>query len=148
MVTTDKSLTVQRIFAVSPEVLWDIWTDEKNLQQWHRPNTKDFVTEARSDARVGGAFHIKMTGPEWTRTAFGHYRELDKPRRLVCSWQWENDPSGEVSQVSLDLKAVAGGTELTLVHSVLSGPESVKAHLGGWLGCMENIAILFPEGGK
>jgi len=89
-----------------------------------------------------------MTGPEWTRTAFGHYQELDKPRRLVCSWQWEGDPSGEVSQVSLDFKPVARGTELTLVHAVLSSPESVQAHLGGWLGCLENIEVLFPVGGK
>ena len=138
----DKSLTLKRVFATSPERLWDIWTNEETLRQWHRPNTRDFTTEASSDVRVGGAFRIRMTGPAWTRTAFGRYGELDRPRRLVCTWQWEGDPSGEVSEVTMELRPVTGGTELTLVHAVLSGPESVKAHLTGWVACLENIESL------
>jgi uncharacterized protein YndB with AHSA1/START domain len=143
--TTNTSLTLSRVLKAPPEEVWELWTDPEKISQWHRPNTKDFTTEAEADAKVGGEYRIAMKSAEGTHTAFGKFKELTPPRKLVYSWQWESDSpaeASEVSEVTVLLEPVPEGTKLTLVHDRLSGPQSVKAHADGWLGCMENIKEL------
>lgn len=136
--TTGTSLVLQRVFKASPKQLWDLWTDPVKISLWHKPDIA-MTTTSEVNLKVGGAFRISMTGPDGNHTAYGKFIELNEPSKLVYSWQWEGDPTGELSEVTLTFDPVPGGTKLTLVHDRLSGPKSVKAHSEGWLGCMGNI---------
>ena len=146
METTDTSLTINRVFPITIEDMWDLWTNPARISQWHRPNMTDFSTQSSVDAVVGGKYRIEMTEGGETHTAMGEFKEIDKPHKLSYSWQWENDPSNEVSEVTVSLVSVPEGTKLTLVHARLSGPQSVKDHGEGWLGCLENINVLLKGG--
>jgi len=141
--TTDTSLTLSRVFKATPEELWDIWTDPEKVNQWHRPNTSEYTTEAEVDAKVGGKYSISMKMPESTFKVHGVFTELDPPRKMVYTWEWEDD--SEHSQVTVEFKPVDDGTELVLRHAKLSGPESVTAHKAGWIGCFDNIAELIKK---
>lgn len=132
---TDTSLTIVRTYNATPEELWELWTAPEKLSQWH--HAPGGSAQAETDVRVGGAYKIAMTDQSrWL--VFGEFTEVDKPNKLVYSWQWQGYPD-EVSQVTVLLKPLDKGTELTLVHERLSGPDSVQAHSDGWLGVMENI---------
>ncbi len=136
---TNTSLTISRVLKASPEAVWQLWTDPAKVNDWHRPNKTDYTTESKLDLKVGGTYKIAMISAEGRSVATGTFKELNPPRKLVYSWQWEGDPTTELSEVTITLDPVPEGTKLTLVHDRLSGPESVKAHSDGWLGCMENI---------
>jgi hypothetical protein len=42
------------------------------------------------------------------------------------------------------LRAIETGTELTLVHSLLSDENSARAHEGGWDGALQKLIRRFP----
>jgi uncharacterized protein YndB with AHSA1/START domain len=57
---------------------------------------------------------------------------LEPPARMVWSWQsTETDPPG---RVEINLKAVEGGTELTLAHTGETDPERRAQYASGWAG--------------
>jgi uncharacterized protein YndB with AHSA1/START domain len=140
-VQTEKDrLTIIRVFNATPEELWDLWTNPALLDQWFRPNTSEYKTKSEVDARIGGRYRIAMTHDDHTDTVVGTFKELQKPHKLIYSWHWQNEPADEVSEVSITFQPLPeGGTKLILDHDRLSGPESVKGHTEGWLGCMGNI---------
>ncbi len=139
--TTKTSLQLKRVFKTSPEKLWELWTNPEKVKLWHHP--PGFSTsEAEADARVGGKYKIGMRSPAGQMdTVFGEFLELDKPRKLVFSWQWESNLE-EKSVVTVELNPVSEGTELVLTHEKLSGPESVKAHAEGWDAIIPAIDLL------
>jgi uncharacterized protein YndB with AHSA1/START domain len=136
---SDTSLKLTRVYDISIEEMWALWTDPAMIARWHRPNTVDYTTVVEADVRVGGAYRIAMTANDNEHTAFGRFTLVDKPFKLGYSWQWEGDPTNEISAVIVELTTVTRGTKLTLVHERLSSPESVKAHADGWTGCLVNI---------
>jgi len=70
--TTNTSLTIIRVFKASPEELWQMWTDAKEIEKWHRPNNTDFTTSSEADAKVGGSYKISMKSKDGAETAFGN----------------------------------------------------------------------------
>jgi uncharacterized protein YndB with AHSA1/START domain len=142
MDTTDTSLIIKRVYKTDPETLFDIWTDPVKVKQWHQPASfSTMMSEA--DAKVGGKWKIGMRNDDskQTSTAYGEFISIEKPHKLVYSWQWEHDPS-EHSQVTVEFNPVSEGTELVLTHERLSGPESVAAHGQGWQGVLANLEQL------
>jgi hypothetical protein len=63
------------------------------------------------------------------------------------SWRWtENgqlDERDKVSRVEFRLRAIPTGTELTLVHSLLSNENSARDHEGGWDGALRKLERRF-----
>ena len=90
---TETSLRVERTFDASPEDVFDAWTNPEVLRRWWRPNPAWSTPVAEVDLRVGGRYRISMEDPETgpSITAGGEYSEVSRPRRLVYSWQWEED---------------------------------------------------------
>ena len=50
-----------RTIAAAADDVFDAWTDAESLAQWMMPIAGG-STRAQVDARVGGRFHIDMTG--------------------------------------------------------------------------------------
>ncbi|ALS67014.1 SRPBCC family protein [Pandoraea apista] len=82
-----KPLTVGRTYATTRETVFRAWTTTEAVKRWFCP-TGYTVPEAEIDARVGGAFDLKMQSPEgeahWIR---GRFMEIDAPRRLVIDME-------------------------------------------------------------
>ena len=56
------------------------------------------------------------------------------------TWRWlgDEDDGGE-SRIEIDLRAIAGGTELVFTHAQLSSEESRKGHTEGWNGALDKL---------
>ncbi len=144
---SDTSLVLRHVFAARPEELFRLWTDPAEIVRWHRPDLPGYTTPlAEVDLRVGGTFKIGMRDGDGTaHTAFGTFTAVEPPRRVSYTWQWEGSQSGELSQVTVEFKPVADGTELVLHHERLSGPESVAQHAMGWQGCFHFLQGLVVD---
>jgi len=142
---TDTSLRIERTYDAPPEDVFDAWTNPEVLRRWWRPNPAWVTPVAEVDLRVGGRYRISMEDPEnGTRhTAGGEYSEVSRPRRLVYSWQWEQDDGqpGHVSTVTVDFHADGERTNVVLEHSDLESSQSRDSHTHGWSGILEMLQV-------
>ncbi len=69
----------------------------------------------------------------------GAYAEIDEPKRLVFSWAWSNAPE-RVSRVTVVLRAIAAGTEVTLTHDRFADEGTATRHRRGWTESLDRLA--------
>jgi uncharacterized protein YndB with AHSA1/START domain len=134
---SDLTLTVEQRVAATPERVFDAWLDPAMIRRFMLTGPASGVKKVATDARVGGRFDIVMTNEMGEIPHWGEYREIDRPRRLVFTW---NSPhAAPDSLVTLSFEAVDGQTRVTLVHEVFPSEASRDGHAKGWtaiLGCL------------
>lgn len=83
--TADRELTLTRLYDVSPDKLFQAWTDPEVLKRWFAP--RPYTTPvAELDVRPGGRCLIVMRGPDGTEIPCpGIYLEVETNRRLVTT---------------------------------------------------------------
>lgn len=142
-VETLNALTLSRVIQAPKQAVWDAWTQPEHMKQWSCP-APDGVQSIETDFRVGGTFRLVMEVPEGRFTAFGAYREIDAPNRVVYTWDWEEEAHavGE-TLVTVDFEERDGGTEVTIVHTGFPNSEAKQGHEEGWGGCLANFENLF-----
>lgn len=140
------SLTLKRRFKAAPEKVWRAWTDPTQLVAWWGPG--NCVYDAvEVDLQVGGRFRVAFRSdidgkPDERHEVGGTYREIVENQRLVFSWNWVTLPE-RVSQVTVTLKADAGGTLLTLHHEQLWDEASKTGHTRGWTASLNKLEALY-----
>lgn len=136
---TETSLSITRVFPATPERVFDAWTQPEHLRHWSCPEGYS-VAEVTGECRVGGTYRIQMRPPEGegVHTAIGAYREVDRPRRVVYTWDWEEESMGE-TLVTVEFSAVDGGTQVRLTHELFPAPEVTEDHKNGWMSCLDNL---------
>jgi len=142
-VETAGAVRITRVVKADPQSVWDAWTRPEHMRKWSCP-VPDGVKDIACDLRVGGAFEIRMEVEEGPHTAFGVYREVTEPTRLVYTWDWreEDNAMGE-TLVTVEFRAVDGGTEVTVLHEGFPVVEARDGHEEGWAACMSNFEALF-----
>ena len=111
------------------------------MRLWFGPEkvkTRAFV----ADVTVGGKYRWDLTTPEGEEmTAFGEYRELEQGRKIVFTWQWDDDPDwkGCASVVTVELSDCKEGTLLTFRHEGLPSEASRDRHNGGWTSVLDGL---------
>ncbi len=77
------TLVVTSVFAASPDRVWRLWADPRQLERWWGPDPYP-ATVVDHDLRPGGRVSYYMTGPEGDQPK-GYWRvlEVEPPRRLV-----------------------------------------------------------------
>ena len=89
--TAARTVQVSRRIPAAAAELFRAWTEPDQLRRWSCPEGAE-VSEATVDLRVGGRYRIRMTGSAGgVFTVSGAYREIDPPRRLVYTWDWEEE---------------------------------------------------------
>ncbi|NNK49381.1 MAG: SRPBCC domain-containing protein, partial [Gemmatimonadetes bacterium] len=89
---TAGTLQVTRIVAAKPETVFDAWTQPEHIRRWSAPEGMD-IPISEVDLTVGGRFHLQMRNAEGgAHNARGIYHEIDRPTRLVHSWEWDEHP--------------------------------------------------------
>lgn len=145
--TDFRSLTLSARVDTDPAVAWGAWTSAQRLSRWWP------VPHARIDLRVGGAFELRFV-PGASRGTEGCRILSYVPDRML-SFSWKNPPhlsGGNVlTWVVLTFTAVAGGTEVELVHNGFPlGPEgerSVEYFRQAWRRVLRRmVAHWEPEG--
>jgi uncharacterized protein YndB with AHSA1/START domain len=134
-------LEIKRVVNAPRDRVYAAWTDPAQLKQWFGPEnvqTRDII----ADARVGGEFRWDLINPEGEEmTMRGEYRELVPGKKVVFTWQWQDDEDWKecVSIVTVELSDRDGGTEVRLIHEQLPSAESRDRHSEGWNSVLEKL---------
>ncbi|MFN2541205.1 MAG: SRPBCC domain-containing protein [Chthoniobacterales bacterium] len=137
-------LEIKRVIKAPRGRVYAAWTDPAQLKQWFGPENVQ-TRELLADTRPGGIFRWELINPEGTEmTIRGEFRELRPGKKIVFTWQWEDDEDWEnrVSVVTVELDDAEGGTELRLTHENLPTEQLRDGHRGGWnsaLGKLEKF---------
>jgi uncharacterized protein YndB with AHSA1/START domain len=142
----DLKLQLRKIIKVKRDKVFAAWTEAQKLKQWFAPSEM-YVTQANLDVKVGGRYTIHMEDAEKTRaeTLTGTYKKIIPDELLIFTFKgsWQGD--APESLVTMELKDIADGTELTLTHEGFTTAESVKNHTEGWSGGLEKLAKLYQH---
>lgn len=77
------TMTVDAEFDATPERVWQLWADPRQLERWWGPPMYPATVTAH-DLRVGGRIEYHMTGPEGDQPrGYWEVLEADPPHRLV-----------------------------------------------------------------
>jgi uncharacterized protein YndB with AHSA1/START domain len=77
------TMTVDAEFEASPERVWQLWADPRQLERWWGPPTYP-ATVTSHDLRTGGRVEYHMTGPEGDQPrGYWEIVEAAAPHRLV-----------------------------------------------------------------
>lgn len=119
------TLTFVTVFEATPERVWQVWEDPRQLERWWGPPTWP-ATFTRHEARPGGESRYYMTGPDgetaagWWRTVSvdpPHGYEFDDGFSLPDGEPDESMPS---MHMSVRLEADGPTTRMTIVSSYAS----------------------------
>jgi uncharacterized protein YndB with AHSA1/START domain len=137
-ITVNPVLQVRRVFEATPEELFDAWFDREQWQAWIGPEGCQCEVPLL-EPKVGGRYRIKMHLSDGREIPVeGEFKTVDRPHSLVFTWGWAL--AGGSTLVRLSFKAVADGTELTLIHEGLPTPEDREGHGKGWNSALNKLA--------
>ena len=94
-----------------------------------------FITRSVDlDVRDGGRYRITMQPPDGEAFHLrGEYSEVDPPRRLVYTFEWEEpDPDDQETVVTLTFVDDRKGTKLVLDQGLFASQARHDLHEAGW----------------
>ena len=137
------TVRLHRVLATRPDKVYRAFLEPDALAKWLPPN--GFAcTVHQLDAKIGGGFRMSFrnftTGQGHSFS--GEYIELIPNERLRYTDVFD-DPNlaGEI-QVTVTLRPVSVGTELTIVQEGLPDVIPVEACYLGWQESLQNLARL------
>ena len=131
-------LTVQLSKTIHAPIdkVFDAWLEPETLSRFMLPMPGMPLPEIEIDARVGGRFTINMHVGEEIIPHSGEYLQIDRPYRLVFSW--ESPYSTDGSKVTLTFNALSDNeTRMDLLHQLFPSEESRSDHEDGWTHILE-----------
>ena len=140
--STPVTIRVSRRFVAAADKVFDAWLDPVLLGQWmFGPRLRDEqVPHLNVDPRVGGAFSFLVRREGGEVDHIGTYREVDRPRRLAFTWGVAGASSDE-SVVTIDIKPVDFGCELTLTHAMdPKWADYAERTRAGWTKMIDMLA--------
>jgi uncharacterized protein YndB with AHSA1/START domain len=130
---------IERTFAASAESVFDAWTSPEVMRRWFHCAPDWDTPEAEVDLRVGGTVRVVMRQPDGTAVeAKGEYTLIDRPRRLVMTWTFDDDPSNE-QLIELSFSESEGSTTVLMINSGVSTDGRRDAQDWGWRGCFDEL---------
>ena len=138
---------LHRVLIAKPEKVYRAFLDRDAIAKWLPPNGYTCSVH-HMDAKVGGTYKMSFTNftTQKSMSFGGEYRELVENERLRYTDNFD-DPnlSGEI-QVTVTLKEVSLGTEMTIVQEGLPTVIPLEACYVGWQQSLNNLAKLVePE---
>ena len=145
------TVTVKKVIHAERSKVFDAWTNPKIMNQWFVGGAGS--AECHVDLRVGGKYSNRMCidgkatctsaaheqGDKKFYDHHGEYLEISRPERLVFTW---NSPSVQNTTVTVELREVEEGTEVTITHE-LSSLDDCKGHQEGWTFALSSLTTLF-----
>jgi uncharacterized protein YndB with AHSA1/START domain len=111
----DREIVITRVFDAPRELIWNAWTDPKQVVQWWGP--RGFTTTIHEmDVRPGGVWKQTMHGPDGTDYPNQSvFVEVVKPERIVYSMMGgrKGDPAHKF-EATWSFEAIGDKTRLTL----------------------------------
>jgi len=141
------TVQLHRVLTAKPEKIYRAFLDPDAMAKWLPPN--GFTCKVHHmQAKLGGTYKMSFTNftTEKSISFGGEFRELVENERLRYTDNFD-DPNlpGEI-QVTVILKKVSLGTEMTIVQEGLPTVIPLEACYLGWQQSLNNLANLVePE---
>ena len=125
------TMTLEAEFDASPERVWQLWADPRQLERWWGPPTYP-ATFTRHDLSPGSHVEYHMTGPEGDQPrGYWDVVETDPPRWLVVRDGFANDdgtPNDELprNEVRTTIEDVGGGRTRMSIVSIFPSAEAME----------------------
>src|SRR6266508_2594455 len=141
--TGSKELTLhlERVLHAPPRSVFEACVDAGRLATWWGPS--GFTSPSiEMDVRVGGKYRIAMQPPDGELFYLrGEFREIDAPRLLVYTFEWEDpDPDDQETVVSLSFDRAGEGTELVVDQRPFATEARYELHKAGWTEALVRLA--------
>jgi len=147
MSTQSNTVRLHRVLATKPEKVYRAFLDGDAMAKWLPPNGFTCKVD-HLDPKVGGTFKMAFTNfTTGNGHAFGgEYLEL-VPNTLIRYIDKFDDPNlPGTMQVTVNLKAVSVGTEISIEQSGIPAAIPVEACYLGWQQSLLQLAALVePE---
>jgi uncharacterized protein YndB with AHSA1/START domain len=137
---TTNTVKLHRVLRAPPERVYRAFLNPEAMAKWLPPN--GFTGKVHSmDAKVGGSYRMSFTNfTSGTSHSFGGtYRELTPHERIRYTDKFEDPGLPGEMQVTVSLKKVSFGTELTIVQEGLPAVIPLEACYLGW---QESLTLL------
>jgi len=137
-------MRLTRVIAADPATVFAAWTEPEHMKHWSAPEGME-VPFIEVDLRVGGRFRLTMRNAEGEEfKAFGEYREIDQPKRVSYTWDWEN-PEFQMGEtlITVEFNSVEGGTEVVMRHELIPTEKFAADHTHGWTSCLNRLEAMF-----
>ena len=125
------TMTLDAEFDASPERVWQLWADPRQLERWWGPPTYP-ATFTKHELSPGSRIEYHMTGPEGDQPrGFWDVLEVEPPRRLLVRDGFANDdgtpntemPTG-VMQVTIE--EIGDGRTRMSINNVFPSTETME----------------------
>jgi uncharacterized protein YndB with AHSA1/START domain len=140
---SDRTVRLHRVLTAPPEKVYRAFLDGPALAKWLPPYGFT-CTVHHLDARVGGTF--RMSFHNFTsgngHSFGGEYLELVPNERLRYTDKFEDANLPGVLEVTIELKPVSCGTELSIAQSGIPEMIPLEACYLGWQESLAQLAKL------
>jgi uncharacterized protein YndB with AHSA1/START domain len=129
------TMTLEAEFTASPERVWQLWADPRQLEHWWGPPTYP-ATFTRHALAPGSRVEYHMTGPEGDQPhGYWEVLEVDAPHCLVFRDGFANadgTPNADLPLTTARVRIEAIDSERTRmsIESVFSSPAAMEQVLG------------------
>lgn len=139
MRTSDRQVTVTRVFDAPPRIVFEAWSNAELFAQWWVPRSLGIpLGSCQMDVRTGGSYRLEFGKDGENSVAFfGTYLEVVPPSRIV----WSNE-EGENEAISTVTFVEQDGKTLLTFTEVHPSKEALDDSLGGMEGTPEQFAQL------
>src|SRR5215208_4217888 len=129
------TLTLTAEFEASPERVWQLWADPRQLERWWGPPTYP-ATFTAHDLAAGSRVEYHMTGPSGDQPhGYWDIVEVDPPRRLVYVDGFahvDGTPNDEFprNEGRVTIEPIDGGHTRMSIESSFPSAEALEQVLG------------------
>lgn len=137
------TMTIAREFDASPQRIWQLWADPRQLERWWGPPTYP-ATFTKHDLAPGSRVEYHMTGPAGDQPhGYWDIVEVDPPRRLVFRDGFADDagqlnPDLPIMTMSVAIDDIGGGRTRMSIHTLFPDAEAMEKLLA--MGMEEGLA--------
>jgi uncharacterized protein YndB with AHSA1/START domain len=133
-------LHLEKALAAAPDQVFAACIEPVKLAEWWGP-AGFTAPQIELDASAGGRYRIAMQPPEGDVFHLrGEFREVDPPRRLVYTFEWEEpDPDDQETVVTLSFVPEGQGTRIVLDQGPFKTEARYELHRAGWTDTFERL---------
>jgi len=134
------NLHLEKVLRASRERVFAACVEPEQLAEWWGP-AGFTASSVDLDVRNGGRYRITMQPPDGESFRLsGKYSEVDPPRRLVYTFEWEEpDPDDQETVVKLCFLDDHEGTKLVLDQGPFATDARYALHEAGWTETLERL---------
>ncbi len=124
----ERELRAERVFNAPREKVYEAMTNPDLIPRWWG-RRQDTTTVEEMDVRVGGRWRFVTEGEDESHGFSGVFRVLDKPERVVQTFEWDGMP-GYISVDAVELEDLGDGRTRVVATSTFHFPEERDGMLG------------------